>query len=80
MAKTHFQLHCTKQAQYKDPWANLAAAIIRSGEIAEDTSFLKSDWCATLRYICVLDDEATNTQRMYVRTPNARVRDIDNEW
>lgn len=33
---------------YKDPWANLAAAIIHGGVAAHDDLFLKSKWCETL--------------------------------
>lgn len=42
---------------YHDAYANLAAAIIASGERCHDVSFLNSDWCDTLRTICKLDDE-----------------------
>ena len=43
--------------KYHSPYANLAAAIIRSGQMANDTRFLESDWCDTLRELCRLDDE-----------------------
>jgi len=49
----------TKVSSYKSPWANLAAAIIRSGERENDQVFLDSDWCDTLKRLCALDDEET---------------------
>lgn len=49
-----------KKGSYYNPWANLAAAIIHSGEQANDTHFLESDWCETLRELCRLDDEQYN--------------------
>lgn len=39
-----------------DPYVRLAHAIITSGIKANDTSFLNSDWCETLRYMCDLGD------------------------
>lgn len=33
---------------YKDPWANLAAAVLHGGVAAHDELFLKSKWCSTL--------------------------------
>lgn len=42
---------------YHSAYANLAAAIIESGERCHDVSFLNSDWCDTLRTICKMDDE-----------------------
>lgn len=39
-----------------DPYVQLAHAIITSGIKANDTSFLNSDWCETLRYMCDLGD------------------------
>ncbi len=42
---------------YHNAYANLAAAIIASGERCHDVPFLNSDWCDTLRTICKLDDE-----------------------
>lgn len=42
---------------YHGAYANLAAAIIASGVKCHDTTFLKSDWCDTLREICRLDDQ-----------------------
>lgn len=33
---------------YKNPWANLAAAILHGGVAAHDEFFLKSEWCSTL--------------------------------
>ena len=35
-------------------WSKLAAAIIRSGERAQDNHFLESDWCANLRELVKL--------------------------
>ena len=46
-----------KKGSYYNPWANLAAAIIRSGEQENDKHFLESDWCDVLREICKIDDE-----------------------
>lgn len=46
-----------KKGSYYDPYANLAAAIIRSGELQNDKRFLESDWCDTLKELCRLDDE-----------------------
>lgn len=45
------------ECHYHDAYANLAAAIIRSGELQHDTAFLHSNWCDTLKEICRLDDE-----------------------
>lgn len=45
------------ECHYHDAYANLAAAIIRSGELQHDKAFLSSDWCDTLKEICKLDDE-----------------------
>lgn len=42
---------------YHDGYANLAAAIVKSGIECNDTRFLKSDWCDTLKDICRLDYE-----------------------
>ena len=39
-----------------DPYVQLAHAIIASGIKTNDVSFLKSDWCETLRYLCDLGD------------------------
>lgn len=50
----------TRVSSYKSPWANLAAAIIRSGEMEHDTVFLNSDWCDTLKRLCKLDDDLSN--------------------
>lgn len=46
-----------KRDRYHDAYANLAAAIIESGQVSHDESFLESDWCASLKEICRLDDE-----------------------
>lgn len=45
------------ECHYHDAYANLAAAIIRSGELQHDIAFLRSNWCDTLKEICRLDDE-----------------------
>ena len=45
------------ECHYHSAYANLAAAIIASGERCHDTRFLESDWCDTLKEICKLDDE-----------------------
>ena len=45
------------KAQYHDPYANLAAAILDSGIKCNDTRFLESDWADILRDLCSLDDE-----------------------
>ena len=50
----------TKVSSYKSPWANLAAAIIQSGEREHDVFFLNSDWCDTLKRLCAIDDEVSN--------------------
>lgn len=42
---------------YHDPYANLAAAIIRAAEQDNDIVFLNSDWCDTLKLLCKLDSE-----------------------
>lgn len=46
-----------KKGSYFSPYANLAAAIIQSGEQHNDELFLHSDWCDTLKLICKLDQE-----------------------
>lgn len=46
-----------KKGSYYSSWANLAAAIISSGERENDRRFLESDWCDTLKELCKLDDE-----------------------
>lgn len=46
-----------QNTKFHDPYTNLAAAIIASGERCHDVSFLNSDWCDTLRTMCRLDDE-----------------------
>ena len=50
----------TKVNSYRSPWANLAAAIIQSGEREHDVVFLEGDWCDTLKLICSMDDELSN--------------------
>ena len=35
-------------------WALLAAAIIQNGKDANDTAFLKSKWCESLKYMVSL--------------------------
>lgn len=35
-------------------WALLAAAIIQSGKDANDTAFLESKWCESLKYMVSL--------------------------
>lgn len=52
---------------YHDPYANLAAAIIASGERCHDVSFLESDWCDTLYEICKLDDQMYGHRKISVR-------------
>ena len=42
---------------YKSPYANLADAIIKSGEMENDKRFLESDWCELLKELRRLDDE-----------------------
>lgn len=49
-----------KRGSYYSPWANLAEAIIKSGEQENDRRFLESDWCETLRELCRIDDEQHN--------------------
>lgn len=46
-----------KVGRYHNPWTNLAAAILASGERCKDTYFLESDWAEELREMCRLDDE-----------------------
>lgn len=50
---------------YYDGWAMLAAAIVRSGEQSYDKSFLESDWCDTLKYMCALDQELHPGHSLY---------------
>lgn len=50
--------------RYHNPYTNLAAAIIESGERCNDTRFLDSDWCDTLRTMCKLDDEMYGHKNM----------------
>lgn len=52
---------------YHNPYANLAAAIIASGERCHDVSFLNSDWCDTLRAMCKLDDEMYGHRNLEIR-------------
>jgi protein gp37 len=47
----------SQNTRYHNPYTNLAYAIILSGERCNDTRFLNSDWCDTLRTMCKLDDE-----------------------
>lgn len=51
-------------SQY-DPWARLAAAIIRSGRQCYDKSFLDSEWCDDLMEMCRLDDELHPGHSLY---------------
>ena len=53
--------------RYHSPYANLAAAIIESGERCNDTLFLDSDWCDTLRTMCKLDDEIYGHRGMVIQ-------------
>jgi hypothetical protein len=46
----------TRIDMFHDPWANLAAAIIATGEREHDTYFLDSEWAQDLRDMCSLDD------------------------
>ena len=46
----------SNRKQYHDPYANLAAAILDSGERCNDTAFLESDWADILREMCRLDN------------------------
>lgn len=52
---------------YHNPYANLAAAIIASGERCHDVSFLESDWCDTLYEICKLDDQMYGHRKVATR-------------
>lgn len=47
---------------YKDPWANLAAAIIHGGVAANDDLFLKSKWCETLTDLVSLASEMEDSR------------------
>lgn len=47
---------------YKDPWANLAAAIIHGGVAANDDLFLKSKWCETLTDLVSLASEIEDSR------------------
>lgn len=55
------------ECQYHDAYANLAAAIIRSGEMQHDTAFLNSEWCNILKEICELDDEMYGGRNIEMR-------------
>lgn len=52
---------------YHSPYANLAAAIIKSGERCNDTRFLNSEWCSILRSMCQLDDEMHGHKNIQAR-------------
>jgi hypothetical protein len=43
-----------KDPAIREAYSNLAAAIIKSGEDANDKIFLKSNWCEALRYMVQL--------------------------
>lgn len=43
------------------PWACLAAAIIKTGEMSNDAEFLESAWCAMLRQMVDLAIESEKT-------------------
>ena len=65
------------RAQYHNPYANLAAAILDSGARCNDTTFLESDWADTLKAICSLDDEiygnrSIESDRTKVYKPTSR--------
>ena len=49
-------INYTIRNTFHNGYANLAAAILKSGEKCNDTLFLESDWAETLREICRLDD------------------------
>lgn len=68
--------------QYHDPYANLAAAILDSGERCNDTAFLESDWADILREMCRLDDITYNNKNVVpfdtrVRMYSARMKTDD---
>lgn len=60
----------------KDGWAMLAAAIIDSGLRANDESFLKSEWCQTLKDLVSLSVELHDKKRDVTNTHinNGRAR------
>lgn len=66
------------QRSHYDGYANLAAAIIADGYKHNDKAFLDSDWCATLRWMCKLDDELHMHDNI-VYIPKGVMRDIKNE-
>lgn len=53
---------------YHDPYANLASAIIESGERCHDSGFLESAWCEALREMCLLDDQMYGGRGLHVDT------------
>ena len=55
------------ECHYHGAFANLAAAIIASGEKSHDTTFLKSNWCETLKEICRLDDQMYGNRNIGTR-------------
>lgn len=55
------------ECHYHDAYANLAAAIIHSGELQNDKAFLNSDWCNILKEICELDDEMYGGRNIEMR-------------
>ena len=59
----------SSRAQYHDPYANLAAAILDSGKRCNDTVFLESDWADTLRAICYLDDKMHGNRSVEIVGP-----------
>lgn len=46
-----------KVRNFHDPFTNLAAAILATGEREHDKLFLESEWAQCLRDLCSLDDE-----------------------
>lgn len=63
----------TQNTMYHSPMANLAYAIIRSGEKCHDVRFLESDWCELLREICRLDDKMYGDRKLGNRGGGMRV-------
>lgn len=57
---------------YHDGYANLAAAILESGRVHNDKSFLNSEWAETLRDICRLDDAMYDSTKSIARSTKAR--------
>lgn len=62
------------RAQYHDPYANLAAAILESGTKCNDTRFLKSEWACLLRDMCSLDDEMYGDRSAILHMPSSHLR------